>query len=81
MTSISITDDKQDPQFKLTSIQNKTILLEKHDLSYAGLVSLSQDKCLARDLLIQNYEVIARVDNPDGMRMWDTFKVPCMSGV
>ena len=81
MTSISITDDKQDPQFKLTSIQDKTILLEKHDLWGSGLVSLSQDKCLARDLLIQNYEVIARVDNPDGMRMWDTFKVPCMSGV
>jgi hypothetical protein len=61
VTSVSVTDDETDPQFVLTSIQDKTIVLEKHNLNYSGLVSLAQDKCLARDLVIQNFTVIARL--------------------
>ena len=61
VTSVSVTDDEIDPQFELTSIQDKTIVLAKHFLHFSGLVSLAQDKCLVRDLVIQNFTVIARL--------------------
>ena len=61
VTSVSVTDDETDPQLVLTSIKDKTIVLEKHELHYTGLVSLAQDKFLVRDLVIQNFTVIARL--------------------
>ena len=61
MTSVSVTDDETDPQLVLTSFTDKTIVLEKHDLWFSGLVSLAQDKFLVRDLIIQNFTVIARL--------------------
>ena len=79
LASMSMTDDESNPQINATSYKDKAMLI--FGRSFWDFVSISEDKCLVGDLLIQNYEVIARVDNPDGMRMWDTFKVPCMSGV
>ena len=80
VTSVSVTDDETDPQCQLTSVKDKTIVLEKHNLSGSGLVSLAQDKFIVCDLIIQRFTVIARVDNPDGLLMRDIFKVPCFSG-
>jgi hypothetical protein len=61
VTSVSVTGDEIDPQFVLTSIQDKTIVLENHKITISGFVSLAQDKCLVRDLVIQNFTVIARL--------------------
>ena len=75
MTSVSITDDENDPDLYGPY---KTILIEKMHVD--SLVSLSQDKCLARDLLIQDFEVIARVHNPDQLEMSEFYKVPSFLG-
>ena len=61
VTSVTVTDDETDPQLELTSLQDKSIVLEKHELPFSGLVSLAQDKFLVRDLVIQNFTVIARL--------------------
>ena len=76
MTSVSIKDDENDPMF--STFLDTTILIEKMHVD--SLVSLSQDKCLARDLLIQDFKVIARVHNPDRLDMSEFYKVPGFLG-
>ena len=78
MTSISITDDENNPQLETTSIKDKTIHIVKEFVN--SIVSLSQDKFLARELLIQNFKVIARLQNPDRLDMKEFYKVPGFLG-
>ena len=70
MTELSVDGSRDPPQIVSKNLQHNSLFLKKYRAEFSGLIEIGMHKFMLDTLIIDQFEVVGKVQMPDGVDIY-----------